>query len=121
MDDIQAPPIGTLGTVLAVDDTGSLIMQWDNGSSLNIIYGVDKVKIVEKDNKLKKLMCNKSPTISEVFMNKNNKTETNEKGEYINCIFYKGKNCAALKVWYHEEPGAHCSSCPFFKPAESDT
>lgn len=54
-------------------------------------------------------------------MNKNNKIEINEKGEYINCIFFKEKNCAALKVWYHEELGAHCSSCPFFKPAESDT
>ena len=66
-------------------------------------------------------MCNKIPTISEVIMNKNNKIEINEKGEYINCIFFKEKNCAALKVWYHEELGAHCSSCPFFKPAESDT
>ena len=27
MDDIQAPPIGTLGTVLGVDDTGSLLMR----------------------------------------------------------------------------------------------
>lgn len=47
MDDAQAPPIGTHGTVLAVDDTGSLIMQWDNGSTLNVIYGVDKVKILK--------------------------------------------------------------------------
>lgn len=44
MDDAQAPPVGTLGTVLAVDDTGSLIMAWDNGSSLNVIYGIDKVR-----------------------------------------------------------------------------
>lgn len=47
MEDAQAPPIGTHGTVLAVDDTGSLIMQWDNGSTLNVIYGVDKVKILK--------------------------------------------------------------------------
>ena len=39
MDDIQAPPIGTLGTVLGVDDTGSLLMRWDNGSGLNVVYG----------------------------------------------------------------------------------
>ncbi len=44
MDDIQAPPAGTLGTVLAVDDIGSLIMSWDNGSSLHVIYGEDVVE-----------------------------------------------------------------------------
>lgn len=44
MDDAQAPPIGTLGTVTGVDDTGSLLVDWDNGSHLNIIYGVDRVK-----------------------------------------------------------------------------
>ncbi len=44
MDDLQAPPIGTQGTVDGVDDTGSLLMRWDNGSSLNVIYGVDIVK-----------------------------------------------------------------------------
>ena len=46
MDDPQAPPIGTLGTVTAVDDTGSLIMNWDNGSGLNVVYGEDIVKKV---------------------------------------------------------------------------
>lgn len=46
MEDIQAPPEGTEGTVLCVDDTGSLIMQWDNGSGLNVIYGEDQVRKV---------------------------------------------------------------------------
>ena len=44
MDDSQAPPIGTHGTVLGVDDTGSLIMRWDNGCGLNVIYRVDEVR-----------------------------------------------------------------------------
>lgn len=44
MDDVQAPPIGTRGTVLGVDDTGSLLMKWDNGSRLNVVYGEDIVK-----------------------------------------------------------------------------
>ena len=44
MDDIQAPPIGTQGTVLGVDDTGSLLMRWDNGSGLNVVYGEDLVR-----------------------------------------------------------------------------
>lgn len=44
MDDCQAPPIGTKGTVTAVDDMASLIMKWDNGCSLNVVYGVDEVR-----------------------------------------------------------------------------
>lgn len=41
MDDFQAPPIGTKGTVRGVDDTASIMVSWDNGSSLNVIYGED--------------------------------------------------------------------------------
>ena len=44
MEDIQAPPIGTQGTVLAVDDTASLIMRWDNGSGINVVHGEDLVR-----------------------------------------------------------------------------
>ena len=44
MEDVQAPPVGTRGTVLGVDDTGSLLMRWDNGSGLNVVYGEDLVK-----------------------------------------------------------------------------
>lgn len=50
MDDIQAPPVGTLGTVLGVDDTGSLLMKWDNGSGLNVVYGEDIVRKVVNCN-----------------------------------------------------------------------
>lgn len=50
MDDRQAPPPGTKGTVLAVDDTASLIMRWDNGSGLNVVYGEDVVKIIGEEN-----------------------------------------------------------------------
>ena len=46
MDDTQAPPVGTKGTVLGVDDAGSLLMAWDNGCGLNVVYGEDEVKKV---------------------------------------------------------------------------
>ena len=50
MDDCQAPPIGTLGTVIAVDDTASLIMRWDNNCTLNVVFGQDRVaKVTEED------------------------------------------------------------------------
>lgn len=44
MDDVQAPPSGTKGTVMGVDDIGSILVKWDNGSSLNVIYQVDTVQ-----------------------------------------------------------------------------
>lgn len=46
MDDPQAPRIGTRGTVIGVDDIGSIMVCWDNGSSLNVIYGEDVVSKV---------------------------------------------------------------------------
>ena len=50
MDDPQAPPIGTRGTVIGVDDIGSILMNWDNGSGLNVIWGVDVVRKVVAGN-----------------------------------------------------------------------
>ncbi len=45
MDDFQAPPVGTKGTVRGVDDIGSLLVSWDNGSCLNVVfYGGDRVR-----------------------------------------------------------------------------
>lgn len=37
MSDVQAPPIGTFGTITYVDDAGSVGVHWDNGSSLSLI------------------------------------------------------------------------------------
>ena len=41
MDDVQAPPVGTLGTVRGVDDIGSIMVAWDTGSGLSVAYGED--------------------------------------------------------------------------------
>ena len=46
MDDVQAPPVGTVGTVRGVDDIGSILVAWDNGSGLNVIPGEDEVSIL---------------------------------------------------------------------------
>lgn len=50
MDDVQAPPIGTKGTVYGVDDTGSILVNWDNGSGLNVVYGIDSCRKVGECN-----------------------------------------------------------------------
>ena len=49
MYDVQAPPIGTKGTVLGVDDIGSIMVAWDNGSGLSVAYGADLCRVVSGD------------------------------------------------------------------------
>lgn len=46
MDDPQAPPTNCRGTVAFIDDAGTVHMNWDNGSGLGLIPGVDKYKII---------------------------------------------------------------------------
>ena len=48
MNDVQAPPKGTLGTVFYVDDIGTVHVRWDNGSSLGVVYGEDECRVVSE-------------------------------------------------------------------------
>ncbi len=48
MQDSQAPPARTLGTVWGVDDAGSILVRWQNGSSLSLIPEVDSFRIVKE-------------------------------------------------------------------------
>ena len=49
MDDPQAPPIGTLGTVIGVDDLGTIHVNWDNASGLGVAYGEDACRRIDND------------------------------------------------------------------------
>lgn len=49
MDDIQAPKIGTKGTVVGVDDIGSIMVRWDSGSSLSVAFGEDQCRRIHDD------------------------------------------------------------------------
>lgn len=49
MDDPQAPPIGTRGTVIGVDDIGSIMVRWDNGCGLSVAYGEDACRRIDDD------------------------------------------------------------------------
>lgn len=46
MDDFQAPPVGTEGTIRGVDDIGSIMVAWDTGSSLSVALGEDEIEFV---------------------------------------------------------------------------
>ena len=58
MSDTYAPPKGTQWTVTGVDDIGSLLVKWDNGSSLNVLYGEDMVRIVKPKKSFKLVFQN---------------------------------------------------------------
>lgn len=44
MDDEFAPPAGTKGTVIHVDDIGGIHIAWETGSTLGVVPGVDMVR-----------------------------------------------------------------------------
>lgn len=68
MDDPQGPPVGTMGTVLGVDDTASLLMKWDNGSGLNVVYGEDRVtKMIMTDKVFQQIMDIRDSGLTNMF------------------------------------------------------
>ena len=38
---------GSLGTVYGVDETGNVLVNWDCGSSLSVLWGIDKIKLAQ--------------------------------------------------------------------------
>lgn len=46
MEDSFVPKKGTLGKVFYIDDTGTIHVKWENGSTLGVVYGIDKVEKV---------------------------------------------------------------------------
>lgn len=47
MDDFQAPPVGTIGTIDHVDDAGTIHVHWQNGSGLGLIPEEDEFEIID--------------------------------------------------------------------------
>lgn len=48
MEDAQAVSSGTKGSVVCVDDMGTIHMKWDNGRTLGLIPGIDNFKKIEE-------------------------------------------------------------------------
>lgn len=44
--------IGDKGTCRGVDDIGNILMNWDNGSTLSLIPGEDKYKVVNESSRV---------------------------------------------------------------------
>lgn len=47
MEDPQAPPVGTRGTVYMVDSVGTIHVHWDNGCGLGAAYGEDSCRRID--------------------------------------------------------------------------
>lgn len=39
---------GARGTVVSVDDIGTVHVQWDCGSSLGVVYGEDRCRVIKE-------------------------------------------------------------------------
>lgn len=46
MYDLFAPPSKTIGIVAGIDDAGHIMMNWENGSTLSLVLGVDQFKVL---------------------------------------------------------------------------
>ena len=83
MDDPQGPPVGTMGTVRGVDDTGSLLMKWDNGSGLSVVYGEDRVtKMIMTDKVFRALMRIRNSGATNMFDTNTVQRLAYDAGEY---------------------------------------
>ena len=51
MEDAQAPKPGTLGLVRGTDDTASIMVSWQGGGSLNVVYGEDRCHLANAEEK----------------------------------------------------------------------
>ena len=47
MDDVNAPPIGTLGVVTSVDSIGTIHVNWRSGSTLGVAYRADLCRRID--------------------------------------------------------------------------
>lgn len=96
MDDTQAPSIGTKGTVKGVDDIGSIMVSWDNGSSLNVVYGEDFVKRLDSVTVIcygQSKLWDDRKEAEQFYLEAMNSTEGSERERYTNiyCDIISGK------------------------------
>lgn len=89
MDDVQAPPVGTKGTVKGVDDIGSVMVAWDNGSSLSVVYGEDECRVLNGVKTIcygKEQTWDKKEDAIEFFIDCMLNSEGSERDRYCNIL-----------------------------------
>lgn len=86
IEDLYDIPAGTIGEVDFIDDAGNIHMEWEIGSKLSLIEGVDSFEIVSKPNKIKVIVCEpkKEPYVKEIYETLNAEQEL--VGGLIQCV-----------------------------------
>jgi hypothetical protein len=62
-NDEPGMPVGLRGTVLAIDDSPSLLMSWDNNRSLSLLPGEDRFRKLTPEELLEESGCNQGLTM----------------------------------------------------------
>lgn len=93
MDDFQAPPVGTEGTIRGVDDIGSVMVAWDNGSSLSVALGEDEIELVSKPITNIYTAYSKEADITFIM-------EDNDKTTRVAGFYYGEPDDKATKIYY---------------------
>ena len=106
MNDLQSPPVGTQGTVIAVDDTASICPVWDTGGSLNIIYGEDVCHKIRTEEEAKATL---------EWYGRHQKAE-NARCPRCGAVMQGKTSAQALSRWAKVQV---CSTCGMFESLES--
>lgn len=67
MDDPQGVPKGTKGVIAFVDDAGQIHVNWDNGSGLALIPGVDEFSINYDDVRNAEVLVDENSLVTELI------------------------------------------------------
>lgn len=57
MEDICPVESGTKGTIIGVDDIGSIMVKWDNGRTLNLLPDEDKFHTIKQEQTEENIEC----------------------------------------------------------------
>ena len=57
MEDICPVESGTKGTIIGIDDIGSIMVKWDNGRTLNLLPDEDKFHTIKHEQTEENIEC----------------------------------------------------------------
>ena len=93
MRDEYAPPEGTIGYVTNVDDMGTIHVNWQNGSTLGLVEGVDIFYVLSRPYEAMAHIHSLNGQMEEI-------TVIEKVGDNDYIVDYNGVKCHALFNWF---------------------
>ena len=93
MQDEFAPPPGTIGYVTGVDDMGTIHVNWENGSSLGLVEGVDIFHVLSRPYKTTAHIHSLGGKMEEI-------TVIEKVGDNDYIVDFGGVKCHAIFNWF---------------------